>query len=194
MTKNDEKPVVNFYRAEKKPAPSSTADSDLQGKLDSVTAERDELQRFSDEAQRIFTPVAGDGGKDESGLEAMQRIVNERNSLRFETKRLQDIIDVGKPANESLIKERAALELKVADLTKERDSLKAQLGGIKTEYDDYVKASDETGKQLQAERDAAQKALADGKVIPADALKRITDVKGVGEKLAPEILAALTGK
>lgn len=184
MTKNDEQPVVNFYRAEKKPAaPTGTADSDLQQKLDSVTAERDELQRFSDEAQRIFTPVAGDGGKGESGLEAMQRIVNERNSLRLETKRLQDIIDVGKPANESLMKERAALELKVADLTKERDKLK-----------DGLDTADQAGKQLQAERDAAQKALADGKLIPADALKRITDVNGVGDKLAPKILAALTGE
>lgn len=184
---NNEKPVVNFYKAENKADTTAPAVSDLQNKLEAVTAERDELQRFSDQAQRILTPIAGDGDTDESGLEAMQRIVDERNALKSEAKRLQDIIDVGKPANENLMRERAELQKQVADLTKERTKLRA-------EYDDYVRASDETGAKLQAEREAAQQALADSKLLPSkeEAIQIISSVNRVSDTMAAEIYDALT--
>lgn len=195
MTKNDGKPAVSFYKAEKKPAAAAnSANSDLQEQVDALTEERDKLQEFADGAERIFTPVAGDGGKDESGLEAMQRIVNERTSLKSEVKRLQDIINVGKPENERLMQERGDQDVKLADLTKERDDLQAQLHGIKTEYADFVKASDDVGKRLQDERDAAQQALTEGKVLPDKdkAIQIISSVKRVSDEMAAEIYDALT--
>lgn len=69
---------------------------------------------FVKKSEAIFMPIAGDGGTEESGLEAMQRIVDERNSLRDSVERLQGIINVGKPANEQLMREKADLQTKLA--------------------------------------------------------------------------------
>lgn len=56
---------------------------------------------------------------------------------------------------------------------------------------EQVKAEHETA--LAGLREEHARALEEAKanVLPGDALKRITDVKGVGDKLAPVILAAL---
>lgn len=70
---------------------------------------------FVKKSEAIFMPIAGDGGTEESGLEAMQRIVDERNSLRDSVERLQGIINVGKPANEQLMRERADLQSKLSE-------------------------------------------------------------------------------
>lgn len=61
------------------------------------------------------------------------------------------------------------------------DALQARVAALSTELE-----------EVKAERDAARKAVQEGQLIPADALERIIEVKGVGEKLAPVILDALT--
>lgn len=65
------------------------ASAALRADNDRLREERDALKTFVDAAQDIFLPVAGDHGQDEGGLEAMQRIVNERSSLKSELEQAQ---------------------------------------------------------------------------------------------------------
>ncbi len=101
------------------------------------------LTTFVKQSESIFLPVAGDGGREESGLEAMQRIVNERGSLQREVKRLQDIVDVGKPENERLMRERADLQGRVRDLQGELTATRTTVADLKAERDTLVTASAE---------------------------------------------------
>lgn len=87
------------------------------------------------------------------------------------------------------------------ELLRANRSLKEDLDAQRDEYQHKVQAArqdcDELQKQvvsLTAERDAAQKALEEGGVIPEDALARLEGVSGIGKALAEKALAALTGK
>ena len=107
-------------------------------------------------------------------------------------------------ANQSLKQDLDAMRQKVGELTKlvndnrgefiglteERDALQSKLDaalGERTKIEGEVAT-------LTEERDAARKALAEGKVIPDDALSRLEGVSGIGKALAEKALAALAGK
>lgn len=77
------------------------------------------------------------------------------------------------------------------DLTRASDAAKdeARRLGIKLEQTEQDAAGKD--EQLRAAQDRVAELEAQP-LLPPDALKRITDVKGVGDKLAPTILDALT--
>ena len=92
---------------------------------------------------------------------------------------------------EDMQEEIDARQFDVDALTRERDQARQELEPLRAAQ-----------QKAEGERDAAQAQVATltsdleaarvAPLIPADALKRITEVKGVGDKLAPVILAALT--
>ena len=76
------------------------------------------------------------------------------------------------------------------EILRTNQSLKQDLDAMRAER---AKIEGEVAT-LTEERDAARKALAEGKVIPDDALSRLEGVSGIGKALAEKALAALTGK
>lgn len=126
-------------------------------------------------------------------------------ALRADNDRLREERDA---LNLALSEQRAAAErlsdllneagANVTNLTAERDALKADLDKVKAEYEDFVQASDKTGEQYQAERDALQtrvaelEAVANKPALPMDALARLEAVNGISKVLAQKALDALT--
>lgn len=126
-------------------------------------------------------------------------------ALRADNDRLREERDA---LNLTLAEQRTAAErlsdllneagANVTNLTVERDALKVDLDKVKAEYQDFVQASDRTGKEYQAERDALQariielEAIANKPALPMDALARLEAVNGISKALAQKALDALT--
>ena len=89
--------------------------------------------------------------------------------------------DESKPRGESWLAERAS-----ADAEKQR--MDAELSALK----DQFAAANARASELEAQLDATPADSPVSSALPENALERLTAIKGVGEKLAGEILAALT--
>lgn len=73
-----------------------------------------------------------------------------------------------------------------AALRADNDALRAQLEGLEAEHEELKAGYEDLAAALAAKKEAAPAGL------PADARERIVAIKGVGEKLADEIIAALS--
>lgn len=112
----------------------------------------------------------------------------------------------GKSPARLALEMRDALEGIIKQVEQENSDLKGQLKTLTAESEDALKRAQadaaelvilrEQVETLTAERDQLQTALEDLQTapagLPADAHARLVGVKGVGEKLADEIMAALT--
>lgn len=117
---------------------------------------------------------------------------------------LEDQLQMANSSVTTMTAERDQAQQQVSTLTAERDeaerkvtSLGEQVGSLTTQLGEKVRESQELTAQVataQAERDAAKKALAEGKVIPTDAHDRLVKVPGIGEALAKKALDALTAE
>ncbi|AIZ44864.1 hypothetical protein QR90_06730 [Deinococcus radiopugnans] len=87
--------------------------------------------------------------------------------------------------------ELESLRQQLAEAQRERDEIQSGLNTAQVDRDANQQRIDE----LVTERDALAAQLSEAQArpaLPADALTRLIDIKGVGEKLAPVILDALT--
>lgn len=128
---------------------------------------------------------------------------------------LRDGVEIdanGKPVGEpgksdtqdvaTLTAERDAAVQKQGELENLKAELTQQLAAVKADLDQSKSGAAEAGQKvtalqaqvttLTAERDAAQKAVKDGKLLPADALDRLIAVPGIAKALAEKALAALS--
>ncbi|MFB9991229.1 hypothetical protein ACFFLM_04430 [Deinococcus oregonensis] len=151
-----------------------------------------------------------DGAAAEEAAAEGQELLEANASLKAELERVKAELDAetrkGDQAYESYVQSYDQFEV-------DRKSFKEQLSAARTELEAARAETTERVEKLTQQAQSLDKALAEripeidalkarileleqpqsaGSVIPPDALKRITDVKGVGEKLAPVILAALT--
>lgn len=98
---------------------------------------------------------------------------------------------------DSLLPEHPARVL-IEDLQGEVDAREMDVATLKGERDEArtaLQKAREGGEAAQVRVQQLEQELQEARAaqpIPADALKRITDVRGVGEKLAEAVLAALT--
>lgn len=90
------------------------------------------------------------------------RVTGERNGWELEAKRLQSIVDVGKPENEKLMRERADLQVKLADVTRDRDKLAADLAVAQTRITELESQHQATTEAPETPAELAQEQLQEG--------------------------------
>ncbi|WP_158679885.1 hypothetical protein [Deinococcus sp. NW-56] len=157
--------------------------------------------------QQLEAQLAEAGGSEHAGrvdeLEAQLRtLTGERDDAQRRVESLSQQVgtlttQVGEQAREAQQAQARVQELQpqVTILTSERDSLQQSLeqtSGQLAEAQAQTAQAQVQVQAAQAERDAAQKALADGKLIPANARERLIAVKGISDTLADAALKALT--
>lgn len=102
----------------------------------------------------------------------------------------------GKSPARLALEMRDALEGIIKQVEQENSDLKGQLKTLTAESEDALKRAQATRDELQQELDVTRAALEDLQTapagLPADAHARLVAIKGVGEKMADEIIASLT--
>ncbi len=170
MTKQ-EKPVVSFYKSEKRatptasaPAPGAPDTADLRARLDAL---QDLLGPHAEEEESpegVLTRLIAERD------EAQRTLTQAQQDLESKTREATHAVEQWTKTTEDFNAFRDAANTAGAEGTNERKRLEEELREAQARV-----------TELEAQP-----------LLPTDALKRIEGVKGVGDKLAPVILDALT--
>lgn len=162
---------------------------------EALTEAQDSARRYQNRLvgiEQLLRPAQQDESSPE---EVIQRLLREIEEARAEPSLFEKTVtEESKRLLAPLRQGEETLTQVMARLVQERSDLDAKVREAQHATEQWAATTEELSV-AQAELstlNAELTALRGQTTLPADALKRVTDVSGVGEKLAPKILDALT--
>ena len=167
--------------------PSATTEGD-EGQAEELRAARVLAQQAQGNLNTLLELLAPAAQEGETPDQVLKRIVAERDTLEDEA----DTLRLGKNESQRAYQESMSVvnQLRGELEAKTREAQHAvEQWTATTEQHNTLKADLD---KVKSERDALQKQVTDGKIIPADVRDRLIAVKGISDALADAAVAALT--